>query len=104
MLQPNEVMRKILQIEKSMGRSRTNKWESRIIDIDMLFFGDEIIRLPDLIIPHPYLHKRRFTLVPLVEIQASKIHPIFQKTCKQLLEEATDLLPVAEYKPSLAIK
>ena len=104
MLLPQEVMQQILQIEESMGRSRTLKWESRIIDIDILFYGDEIIKQPDLVIPHPFLHQRRFTLVPLVEIHASKIHPVYQKTCKQLLEEVSDLLTVAEYNPPFAIK
>jgi len=96
-LTPHQVMSKILQIEESIGRKRIHKWESRIIDIDILFYGDKIIQLPDLVIPHPFLHLRRFTLVPLVEIYASKIHPLLKKTIRQLLEELTDPLEVVEY-------
>ncbi len=103
-LLPQEIMHKILQIEQSLGRKRTHKWESRVIDIDILFFENEVITTPELVIPHPYLHKRRFTLVPLVEIHASKVHPVFQKTCEKLLEELTDPLLVTEYKPLFAIK
>jgi 2-amino-4-hydroxy-6-hydroxymethyldihydropteridine diphosphokinase len=104
MLQPRIVMDKILQIETFMGRKRTDKWASRIIDIDILFYENEIVELPDLAIPHPFLHKRRFTLVPLVEIHPDKIHPLLNKTCRQILEEVKDQLPVAEYKPPMAIK
>lgn len=104
LLTPQETMLKILQIEELMGRSRKGKWESRIIDIDILFYEDAVIQQPDLIIPHPYLHQRRFTLIPLVEIHPSKIHPVLKKTCRQLLDEVSDQLPVAEYKLPLAIK
>lgn len=97
-LTPVYLLETLLHIEKEMGRSRTNKWESRKIDIDILFYNDELIQLPQLIIPHPYLHERKFTLVPLVEILPEMIHPLFKKTSKELLVQLTDTLSVYEYK------
>lgn len=77
-------------IEKETGRTETVKWGPRVIDIDILFYGTEIIELPELKIPHPYLHQRRFTLVPLNEIAKDFVHPGFKKSMKQLLEECMD--------------
>src|SRR5438270_16252 len=74
-----ELMFLILQIEKQMGRERKEKWEPRIIDIDILFFNDEIIQAEHLTIPHPYLHVRDFVLMPLKEILPDFIHPVFKK-------------------------
>ncbi len=89
---PKEVLSKIKEIEQNLGRKqKTQKsYASRTIDIDILFFDDEHIEDPELTIPHIYLHKRRFTLLPLVEIVPNWIHPVFKKSCHQLLEECTD--------------
>jgi len=89
-LSPYQLLETILEIEKGMGRNRKVKYEPRIIDIDILFFDDEIIDENDLQIPHPLLHERRFTLVPLNEIATNLIHPKFKKTIAQLLNECTD--------------
>ncbi|MES2795757.1 MAG: 2-amino-4-hydroxy-6-hydroxymethyldihydropteridine diphosphokinase [Bacteroidota bacterium] len=89
-LAPTKVLKNILQIETEMGRIRANKWGARLIDIDILYIGNETIRKDDLIVPHPYLHERRFTLMPLVEIAADFIHPIFNKSNSQLLNECGD--------------
>jgi len=87
------ILQKILNIEKLMGREREIKWGSRIIDIDILFYGSEIISEPGLQIPHPELHKRMFTLVPLNEIAPDFIHPILDKNIFQLKSELkSDLL------------
>jgi 2-amino-4-hydroxy-6-hydroxymethyldihydropteridine diphosphokinase len=67
-LAAQDVLNKILDIELLMGRKREEKWGSRIIDIDILFYGDAVINEPGLIVPHPELHNRRFTLEPLAEI------------------------------------
>ena len=64
-LEPHQLLKTILEIENSMGRNRKIKWEPRIIDIDILFFNDEIIDQENLQIPHPLIHERRFTLIPL---------------------------------------
>lgn len=91
LLKPLEILEEIKQIEKEMGRVRTSEtYESRTIDIDILFYNNEIIEFPELIIPHPQLHKRRFTLVPLAEIAELFLHPQLKKTIQQLLENCTD--------------
>jgi 2-amino-4-hydroxy-6-hydroxymethyldihydropteridine diphosphokinase len=70
------------------------KWGSRTIDIDILYFGNEIIATSDLKVPHPFLHERRFTLVPLCEVLPDFVHPVFNFSNKQLLERCTDGLEV----------
>ena len=90
-----EVMNKILKIEEEMGRVRTIKNAARIIDIDILFFNDDIVNKPNLVIPHPEIINRRFVLMPLNEIASTKIHPIFKKNIHQLLSLCRDELKVA---------
>ncbi len=87
---PEQVIKMALDIEQNMGRIRTEKWAPRIIDIDILFYGDEIINQPSLIVPHPLLHERRFTLAPLAEIAPFYIHPSLQKSIELLLNECPD--------------
>lgn len=89
-----EVLEKILAIEKALGRERTAKWGSRTIDIDILFYEQEIINQPGLHIPHPELHKRRFTLEPLAEIVPDWVHPVLNKKILQLKAELSDDLNV----------
>jgi 2-amino-4-hydroxy-6-hydroxymethyldihydropteridine diphosphokinase len=88
------LLNKLLAIETSLGRTRDQKWDARVIDIDILFFGNQIIDDPDLKIPHPQIPNRRFTLIPLKEIAANFIHPLSRKTVSQLLSECTDPLSV----------
>jgi 2-amino-4-hydroxy-6-hydroxymethyldihydropteridine diphosphokinase len=73
-----------------MGRERTEKWAERVIDIDILFYGNDTIDNPNLKVPHPYLHTRRFTLVPLQEILPKYIHPTYSKTIDTLLDNCSD--------------
>jgi 2-amino-4-hydroxy-6-hydroxymethyldihydropteridine diphosphokinase len=93
-LPPQVILQKILNIESVLGRKREEKWGSRIIDIDILFYGPAIISEPGLTIPHPELHKRRFTLAPLSEIAPDFIHPVFNKSIFQLKSELKDNLIV----------
>ena len=86
-----EALNICLEIEKQMGRERIEKWAERVIDIDILFYGNIVIDKPNLKVPHPYLHVRRFTLVPLHEILPQLIHPVFNKTIDTLLENCTDM-------------
>ncbi|OQX76075.1 MAG: 2-amino-4-hydroxy-6-hydroxymethyldihydropteridine diphosphokinase [Bacteroidetes bacterium 4484_276] len=91
-----EALRKILEIETALGRQRKNNggYTSRLIDIDILFFNDEIIDDPQLQIPHPRLHQRMFTLMPLMEVSPKKIHPVFGKPISELINQCTDKLMV----------
>ncbi|MDC3260132.1 2-amino-4-hydroxy-6-hydroxymethyldihydropteridine diphosphokinase [bacterium] len=97
-LSADEVLNYCLAIEVLHGRVRNpeNQWAPRTIDIDILYYGNEIINTAQLTLPHPRLHQRNFVLVPLVEIAAELIHPIFQKSNAQLLEECVDQLEVNE--------
>jgi 2-amino-4-hydroxy-6-hydroxymethyldihydropteridine diphosphokinase len=91
-----ELMSLLLDIEKSLGRIRKEKWEPRTIDIDILFFNDDIIHKEHLSIPHPHLHERRFVLIPLHEILPNLIHPVFKKTISELLRDLKDSLQVVK--------
>ena len=82
------------EIENNLGRIREKKWGARVIDIDILYYNNEIIDTETLQIPHPYLHLRNFTLIPLVEIAPDYIHPLFHSTNKQLMLDSKDNLKV----------
>ncbi len=97
----NEILKKILNIEKKLGRVRKGKWEARNIDIDILFYNNEVIYLKDLIIPHPLIQKRNFILIPLNEIAKNYIHPKINKTINQLLKLSKDKLNVFEHGISI---
>ena len=94
MLSPQDLLSGILSIEADMGRKRVEKWGSRIIDIDILLYEDQIINEPDLSIPHPYLAFRRFCLMPLCEIAPEFMHPLLGKNIQELLLELSDDLLV----------
>jgi len=91
-LSPGDVLQRILAIEQTMGRRRAEKWGSRTIDIDILFYDDEVINEPDLVIPHPHLHERKFVLEPLAEIAPEYIHPVLNKSILQLNNFADTLI------------
>ncbi|HPG10463.1 MAG TPA: 2-amino-4-hydroxy-6-hydroxymethyldihydropteridine diphosphokinase [Chitinophagaceae bacterium] len=93
-LTARQLMRKILKIEKSMGRIRKEKYGPRIIDIDILFYDDEIHNYHLLKLPHPELPNRRFALVPLCEIAPDLIHPVLKKNVQELLLACRDELDV----------
>jgi 2-amino-4-hydroxy-6-hydroxymethyldihydropteridine diphosphokinase len=88
------LMQNILLAEKKMGRLRSEKYSPRIIDIDILFYNEEIVDLPELKIPHPEIQNRRFVLVPMNEIVPQLIHPVLHKTINTLLKECMDKLDV----------
>ena len=92
-LSPDALMTELLAIEKELGRDRTTPHEgyvSRPIDLDILYFGDKIIETQLVTAPHPRLHQRRFTLLPLCDVAPDFVHPILKKTNLQLLDECQD--------------
>lgn len=94
-LSPKEILEKITFIETStFNRVREQKWASRIIDIDILFYENEIINTDTLIIPHQHLHQRNFVLIPLMEIAADYMHPVLEETIEDLYWKSEDNLDV----------
>ena len=89
-MDPTVFLEVIQGIEKQLGRTREQHWGDRTIDIDILYFGDQVWNSPSLTLPHPYLAQRSFVLQPLAEILPNKIHPILGKTTLELLAECLD--------------
>jgi len=98
LLDPDALLRKIHIIEESMGRKRSEKWESRVIDIDILFYNDQHIHSNSLTVPHPLFHLRNFALIPMLEIAPSLIHPTMGKTIFELLQRTPDKQEVKPLK------
>ena len=98
--EPVELLNSILDIEKKIGRIRKEKWGERSIDIDILYYKEELMNSERLTVPHSGIPDRRFTLVPLVEIAPLGIHPAFHKNHLELLAECTDPLDcrLTDYK------
>ncbi len=96
-LSPQEVLGKVHQIEAALGRDRAaeatekertgQNYSSRVIDVDILFYDDEIIAEENLVIPHPLLHERDFVLEPLSEVAPEKVHPVFGQTIAELKDK-----------------
>jgi len=98
-LTPYGILEKILMIESLLGRVRDRKkYSSRLIDIDILLYEDKIVEEEILKIPHPLLHKRKFVLVPLCEIEPELIHPVLKKSLADLLASCEDKSEVKKYK------
>ncbi|MES2418954.1 MAG: 2-amino-4-hydroxy-6-hydroxymethyldihydropteridine diphosphokinase [Bacteroidota bacterium] len=94
-LNPKQLLKKILAIEKLLGRIRHEKWGSRVIDIDIILYGNEIIDFGVMLkIPHPEMQHRKFVLQPLAEIAPSLIHPILNKSIMEMLGILSDTLTV----------
>jgi len=89
-----QLLEHVLQAESRLGRVREERYGPRIIDIDILFFNNDIIREKALSIPHPEVQNRRFALTPLADIAPDLVHPVLHKTVRQLLAECPDLLEV----------
>jgi 2-amino-4-hydroxy-6-hydroxymethyldihydropteridine diphosphokinase len=83
-LAPRELLARLLEIERALGRERREKWGPRSIDLDLLLYGDRIVHEPDLIIPHPLMHTRPFVLDPLNEIAPDTVHPGLRKRINEI--------------------
>lgn len=96
-LSPHDLLNELLQIEAELGRVRQENhqgYESRPIDLDVIYYDDMVIADEELIVPHPRLHQRRFVLEPLCEIAPDFIHPLFRESNRELLARCEDRLRV----------
>ena len=100
-LAPDELLDRILALERLMGRNRSGEsYTSRIIDIDILFYDEITLHAKNLIIPHRHIEDRMFTLVPLAELAPDFVHPVLKMTMRELLLECKDTLLVRIYQPA----
>lgn len=84
-LSPFSLFHQLKRIERLMGRVPATRWAARIIDLDLIFFGEELIDTPQLKVPHPAMHQRRFVLEPLVRLAPQARHPLLGRTAGELL-------------------
>ncbi len=97
-LPPLQLLNLLHEVEVSRGRDRTRRrWAPRTLDLDILFYGDQTLDMPDLVVPHPQLHLRKFVLEPLCGIAPDFMHPVFKRTLSELLEDSDDSLKVVEW-------
>lgn len=89
-LSPEAVLTQTQAIEQALGRVRAERWGARLIDIDLLFYNNLVLNTPELTLPHPYLHRRRFTLQPLTDIAPDLMHPVLKQPVWYLLVQCAD--------------
>jgi 2-amino-4-hydroxy-6-hydroxymethyldihydropteridine diphosphokinase len=99
-LSPHALLAHCMAVEQQFKRERVIRWDARTLDLDVLLYGDEVIATPDLEIPHPRMHQRRFVLVPLADVAAEVTHPVLGESIASLLSrlpvEPGDVYPVAD--------
>ena len=93
--QPREILEKITDFEREQGRTRTEKWGPRNVDIDIVFYGKRVIRDKGLEIPHPEIENRAFVLVPMLEIAPDFVHPVLQRQIDEIYMDCQDMSDVA---------
>lgn len=90
-LEPHQLLDELKRIEKEMGRSKSNvRFGPRVLDLDIILYGDLTVDLPELTIPHPRMHKRRFVLRPMCDIDPETVHPILKQNMRSLLDNLGD--------------
>ena len=99
-LSAENLLKELKHIEKMSGRINNSRWSEREIDIDLLFYGNEVLVNETINVPHRQIENRKFVLIPLAEIAPEFIHPVFKKTISELLEHTTDKLNVVRYQTS----
>lgn len=98
-LSPSGLLDLLKEVETTMGRIRKEERNiSRLIDLDILFYEDQVVECPELVIPHPRMHERRFVLEPFCDIAPDFIHPILQMSVKELLSRSSDNSKVKKLK------
>lgn len=97
-ISPSELMNKLIEIELLMGRERINKWEPRIIDIDIIAIDELVINEDHLTVPHPFMQDRLFVLIPFKELNSEWIHPVLNKNIEELIRACNDKLEVSKLK------
>lgn len=95
---PEALLELALATEQQLGRQRLERWGDRSIDIDLLLVGQEVVSLPDLVLPHPRLQERSFVLVPLLEVAPDWQHPLLHQSVRALQEACSDGLAVELWK------
>lgn len=99
-LSPHALLAHCMAVEQQFKRERVIRWDARTLDLDVLLYGDEVIATPDLEVPHPRMHQRRFVLVPLADIAADMTHPVLGESIANLLArlpvEPGDVYPIAD--------
>lgn len=95
-LTPQLLINKLLMLEKQMGRKREIKWGPRIIDLDIIYFGNRKINNDKLVVPHPFLQQRKFILFHLNELSPKKMHPLLRKNSAELFKLCEDELGIVK--------
>ncbi len=102
-LAPEQLLAHCLEVEQMLGRERSARWGDRLMDIDILFYGQQQVQQPDLVIPHPRLAERAFVLQPLTEVAAGWLHPALKLSAAALLAQCSDRLEVKVWEGEEAI-
>jgi 2-amino-4-hydroxy-6-hydroxymethyldihydropteridine diphosphokinase len=98
-LEPPQLLKEVKRVEYEVGRRPTFRWGPRVVDIDILLYGDLVLETPDLTIPHPEMTRRAFVLLPLAQIAPDVIHPVEHRTISELAASAPDAVSVREGTP-----